>query len=82
MTRIFVFCHIIQNSLELKNELQWKKYLVYGGIHRILILTKNRGVFRERTSFLDLLNIVYTLMEYVVCKFYDTFINYHKFTSK
>ena len=31
MTRIFVFYHIIQNSLELKNELQWKKYHVYGG---------------------------------------------------
>ena len=43
MTRIFVFYHIIQNSLELKNELQWKKYHVYGGIHCILILSKNRG---------------------------------------
>ena len=81
MTRIFVFYHIIQNSLELKNELQWKKYHVHTWGYSILILTKNRGVFRERTSFLDLLNIVYTLIEYV-CKFYDAFIDYHKFTSK
>ena len=43
MTRIFVFYHIIQNSLELKNELQWKKYHVHTWGYSILILTKNRG---------------------------------------
>ena len=52
MTRIFVFYHIIQNSLELKNELQWKKYHVYGGDTLYFNL---RGVFRERTSFFRLI---------------------------
>ena len=85
MTRIFVFYHIIQNSLELKNELQWKKYHVYGGIHCILILTKNRGYlgfwkvschgvfFREGVWFFlhFLMNFYCTPLEKSLVKYYD-----------